>query len=139
MESFKQVEEQSDAIRLVPGPWSHDAEYWLGRVDQDATLADLKRQSEAGLCQVVYVERGGAVAGAVLLRIDVTSSGPQGVMVAAAGALELMPVCMPYLEKMFQGVSSIRIHTARPGLVRKLTAMGYKPTEMVLRKEVVNG
>lgn len=129
---------QSEEISIEPGPWSQDAEFWLGRVSQDATLDELKNQSEAGVCQVVYVRRDGRVAGAVLMRIDVTSTGAQGVMVAAAGDLDLMPVCMPHLEKMFRGVNSIRVHTARPGLVKKLTAMGYKPTEIVLRKEVTS-
>lgn len=127
------------SIRL--GCWTKVAEYWLRRVDQDATLDDMRVQVENGAA-VIYAVCDGQVVGAAVLRIDITASGRgQGVIVAAAACLhgvDIMPSLLPSIEAFFVGVESIRIHTCRAGMVRKMINCGYKPVEFVLIKKVQN-
>ena len=67
------------------------------------------------------------------------SGGGRLVLVASAnvGGVDLTAELLPEVEAAFHGVDSIRIHTARPGLIRKLIKHGYQPTEMVMVKKVV--
>jgi hypothetical protein len=43
---------------------------------------------------------------------------------------------MPIIEKQFIGCRSIRIHTGRAGLVKKLAALGYEGREFVMGKKL---
>lgn len=87
----------------------------------------------------VRLQSSGAVLGWVILRIERASAGAEGVILAASASLEgvsLTAQVLPAIEKMFQGVKSVRIETARPGLVRMLSAAGYQASHMVMRKAV---
>ncbi|MEG0923297.1 MAG: hypothetical protein RSG22_18050 [Comamonas sp.] len=125
-------------ISLVPGEWGVDAEFWLAKALASATLLELQRQWQNGakLYRVMYE---GECVGAYLLRVDSTARGPQGVIVAAAAELagvDMIQTCMPAIEARFCGVKSIRFHTAKPAVARKMARMGYGPQELICVKEI---
>lgn len=126
------------ALTLEAGDWAPDAEIWLAQALASATLDDLRRQWEQG-AQLFRVKHQGSTVGAFLLRVDQTARGPQGVIVAAAAALQgvdMIDTCMPAIESMFKGVRSIRYHTKQPALARKMARIGYQASEIICIKDV---
>lgn len=125
-------------ISLVPGEWGVDAEFWLAKALASATLQDLHRQWQHG-AKLYRVMHEGECVGAYLLRVDSTPKGPQGVIVAAAAELDgvdMVQTCLPAIEARFCGVRSIRFHTAKPAVARKMARMGYGPQELICVKEI---
>ena len=125
-------------MSLVPGEWGDDAAHWLGRALASATLQDLYRQWQHG-AKLYRVMHEGECVGAYLLRVDQTNNGPQGVIVAAAaelGGVDMVQTCVPAIEARFSGVRSIRFHTAKPAVARKMARMGYGPQELICVKEI---
>lgn len=123
-------------ISIAPGAWSQVAESWLALALQMATLDDLKAQYDAG-ASLFYVTAGGVSCGAFLLRVDQAASGPQGVIVAAAGRLrgvDLLATLLLEIENLFIGCDTFRLHSARPGMAAKVAALGYVPGEIVYWK-----
>ncbi len=131
------VDAEKTVISLVAASWSEFAQHCL-RATGAAHLPEYYRQYQngAGLFEVVA---DGARVGVVLLRIDVLGSGAEGVIVAAAAhvpGVDMTEAVLPAIEGMFRGVDRIRIHTARPGLAKKLNKSGYRAQEVVMVKEV---
>ena len=125
-------------LSLVPGEWGDDAAHWLGRALASATLQDLHKQWLHG-AKLYRIMHEGECVGAYLLRVDSTARGQQGVIVAAAAELrgvDMIQTCMPAIEASFCGVSSIRFHTAKPAVARKMARMGYGPQELICVKEI---
>lgn len=128
---------QEITVRAVP--WSERAAQVLAPSVPSACLDDLRAQVEAGAV-LFAVESGGETVGFYILRIDTAPSGAEGVLVAAASVnadFDLTAQLLPHIEGQFTGCKSIRIHTARPGLAKKLTTRaGYQSAEIVLRKNL---
>lgn len=126
-----------DQVEIRPVDWSDDAARVLARAVPFAAVADLMRQiDEAGARLFEVIAESGRV-GFYLLRVDRTANGAEGVIVAAAGGLggvDLVELILPAIEKQFIGCGVVRIHTARPGLAKKLSRVGYTSGEIVLRK-----
>ena len=100
-------------------------------------LDEVKRQVECGAALLFDGRRAGKRICAFVLRIDELAAGPQGVIVAAAGdgeGVNLTDSVLPVIERMFIGCTSVRIHTARRGLAKKLLQRGYAFEEIVLTK-----
>lgn len=97
---------------------------------------DYAMQIQAG-ASLFQVKRGGLEIGLYLLRVDQLANSAEGVLVAAVSHdphVDLTALVLPVIEKQFIGCRSIRIHTARPGLAKKLSRAGYSAAELVLRK-----
>ena len=125
-------------IRIEAGGWGADVEPWLAQALATATLQDLKAQHQAGASLFRVLHQGQTV-GAFLLRVDTKPQGSEGVIVAAAAHLQgvdMIATVMPVIESMFQGVRSIRYHTQKPELVRKMARMGYAAQEVICVKEI---
>lgn len=130
--------DQAQPLTLEPGEWGADADRLIARAVQHATPADIRHQVEHGAARLFHIKHGGAIVGAFVLRVDHLPGGPEGVIVAAAGDLpgvDLTASCMPGIESMFVGCSTIRYHTASPALARKLARLGYVAREIVCMKE----
>lgn len=126
---------EPQALTLEPGEWSADADRLIGQALQHASPADIRHQVENLGARLFYVWQDGEIVAAFVLRVD----GREGVIVAAAGdmpGVDLVATCMPAIESLFVGCSSIRYHTARPALARKLSRMGYVAREIVCMKEI---
>lgn len=126
-------------LTLAPGEWSADADRLIGQALQHATTADIRHQVEHQGARLFYVMDDGKRAGAFVLRVDETQSGAEGVIVAGAGSVEgfdLLATCMPAIESLFVNCKTVRFHTARASLARRLHAMGYEPAEIVCMKKL---
>jgi hypothetical protein len=131
MESIKE-------ITIMPGPWAESVGALLAQ--SGASIPDLRHQVTTGTAQLFTVQEGEIVIAAYVLRIDTLATGPQGVIVAAAGrgkGVNLTESILPVIEGQFKGCASVRLHTARPGLARRVIQdHGYRITELVLEKEL---
>lgn len=110
---------------------------FLSRAVDAVTLPDLLRQIDSGVA-LCFVGRddSGRVVCAFALRVDRLAAGADGVILACAGAMpgaRLMDF-FPVAEARFSGVSRLRVHTRRPGMVRELLDRGYRLMEFVLVK-----
>lgn len=122
--------------------WTSECEAFIALALASASLDDIKRQTECGAMLFELVADGGAVVGAFVLRVDREACRNVGVVVAAGGGVsgvDLTALIMPTIERMFYGCESIRIHTARPGLLKKLAPQGYKTAEIIFEKSLKNG
>ena len=99
-------------------------------------LDNLRATVEKAGATLFHVLAGDRLIGAAVLRVDHLESGPEGVIVAAAGRLPGVRLLdlLAHFEHRLPGVTAIRIHTSRPGMVRSLTRAGYEVAETVLRK-----
>lgn len=132
MENHEEVE-----LTLSPAAWCADAERLIATALQHATPAEIRSQVESGAAVLYRVMQGGRMGAVFVLRVDHDADGSEGVIVAAAGGVrgvDLTAAVLPHIERMFIGCRAVRIHTARPGLARKLAAAGYRPAEIVLTK-----
>lgn len=80
--------------------------------------------------------------GTLLLRIDGTGEAPELCLVAAGGAarhINLTHHVLPMVERwaVTRGCKTVRWHATRPAARRVAERYGYKPLELVLRKELV--
>lgn len=129
------------ALTIEAGPWGPDAVLWLSQALGTSTIEDLEHQANNGAA-LFYIRSGAAVVGAFLLRIDLEPEGPQGVIVAGAArdeGVDILASVMPSIESRFQGVTSIRYHTNRPGLVKALAPLGYAWREIICVKDLRHG
>lgn len=102
-------------------------------------IGNIARQVQSGAADLFWLESAAGHVGAFVLRVDRPASGPEGVIVAAAGRLpgvDLTAAILPHVEALFSDCVRVRIHTARPGLGVKLAAMGYALQEVVYSKEI---
>ena len=129
------MENCTKTIEVSPSEWCQDAEHWLTQARKDGSLSDWKEQVKNGVARLFLGRCGDEVIGAFVLRIDQRSNGPEGVIVAAAGnmpGVDLVATLLERVERLFVNCVSVRLHTARPGLVRKLSRYGYEPREFVI-------
>ncbi len=131
------MDSNRETLKASAAEWSEEAAHMLAPSVPFGSVEDLAGQVQSGAAVLFKVERGGAVVAFYILRIDQLPSGNEGVLVAAGGRddFDLTANMLPHIERQFSGCRWIRIHTARPGLVRKLTTKhGYGAAEMVMRK-----
>lgn len=105
------------------------------------TLADIKAQEASGGRLFAVTDETGAAVVALFLRIDELTERKEGVIVGAGGGLsgvDLTAEVLPGIEDIFRqaGCTSMRIHTERTGLVKKLAKQNYTLSEIVLTKEI---
>ena len=125
-----------ERIKAFNVPWCDEAAEILTAAVEHCHIADLKLQVENG-ASLFKLTQGDLLIGYYVLRVDTLAEHSEAVLVAGAGKhpeIDLTAAIIPVIEKQFTGCKYIRIHTARAGLVKKLTALGYQPQEFVLRK-----
>lgn len=128
-------------IGIAAGQWGADVEPWLKQALATSTMEDLKAQWQDGAVLFRVIGNGETV-GAVLLRVDQAPTGPEGVIVAAAaqwGGVDMVQNVIPLIEQVFRGVNTLRFHTAKPALVRKMRLCGYVAREVICVKKVSHG
>lgn len=129
-------------LTIEPSDWTPRTEFLISLGLVTATIGDMRRQVDAGAQLFAVMGEGGRQVAAFLLRVDREAARTVGVVVSAGGALDgvdLTALCLPQIEKMFFGCDVIRMHTERPGLVRKLASQGYATSEIILEKRLHNG
>jgi hypothetical protein len=128
-----------EKISLTPGTWGPDADAWISQALQTATPDEIRHQVEHQGARLFYVQHQGSVKGAFVLRVDQLPDRAEGVIVAGAGAVpgvDLMAVCIPAIEAMFVNCQTVRYHTAKPAVARKMQRLGYIAAEIVSIKRI---
>lgn len=123
---------------ITRGSWTPDTEALIASALSTAGLADIKREVEDTASLWVLCDDDAETLAAFVLRVDQLADGCEGVVLAAGGKadFDLTAVVMPHIEKMFVGCKSMRVHTERMGLVKKLKLQSWYLAEMVMRKEL---
>lgn len=124
---------------VIAQGWTDCHRAFIATALATATLADIEFQTENGAQLWEVQDDAGQVVAAFVLRVDLLACRTVGVVVAAGGNLpgvDLTAAIMPCIERLFIGIDAITVHTARPGLVRKLAPQGFRPVEIILEKQV---
>lgn len=133
------MEAGKKTLTVEPGEWCEETRALIAQALIDCDVADIEEQTDCCAAQLFKLVQGGEMVAAFVLRIDRIGGRDEGVVVAAAGrvaGVDLTAVMMPFIEGMFHGCKSVRVHTARTGLGKKLVAMGYRVSEIIFRKEI---
>lgn len=126
--------QQEVTLTIERGDWSPLAAEYVAQALPFAPVEGIAAQVESGAALLFYVREGREMVGCYVLRVE----GREGVIVAASGncaGVDLTQLLLAHVENQFIDVDALRIHTARPGMVRRLQAAGYTPQEFVMRKE----
>lgn len=118
--------------------WSEEAASVLQKAANHCDILDLKNQVDNG-ATLWRLAKGKELVGYYILRVEKLATCFEGVLVAAAGNhpdIDLTQVMVPLIERQFKGCDYLRIHTARAGLIKKLTSIGFAPQEFVMRKRL---
>lgn len=132
--------EIAQELTVRPLEWCAAAGNMLKRAMKSDPLAGveaLEIMVNAGEAALFGVFCGLYLRGAYVLRIEKKPNGNEGVIVAAAGRLngvKLVNSLLGHVENQFLGCAAIRIHTARPGMMRMLKRAGYRAAETILVK-----
>jgi hypothetical protein len=130
------MEDAKKVLSIEAAEWTPKNEAYIKLALATASIDDIKRQDGARLFEVR--DQGEPIA-AFVLRVDREATRTVGVIVAAGGALsgvDLTAAILPQIEAMFYGCDTIRLHTERAGLVKKLGAQGFALAEIILEKRV---
>lgn len=117
-------DEAAAAARRIPHDWPGDH------------VETLRAQVEAKEISLVHVYENGARAGFLAYGID----GREFVIVSAFARTgeNFTEKIMPQIEALAlaSGCSSLRFHTMRAGLIHKAIPLGFRISEIVLRKSL---
>lgn len=129
--------EQLTGFILRPGQWDADAAAWSRRIPHDWPgdhVENLRRQHSAGEIELVHVYEDGRKAGFLAYARD----GREFVIVSCFSRTgdDFCAQALPQIEALAlaAGCDSIRFHTMRPGLVKKAQTLGFRVSEIILRK-----
>lgn len=126
-------------LTVQRAPWNQGAAHWVEQTQQHATTQEIRQQVEQGTANLFEMaDEAGNICGAFVLRIEQRKSGPEGVILSAAGhvqGVDLIGVLLEQIEARFVDCVSIRLHTANPALARRMARYGYAVTELVCTKE----
>jgi hypothetical protein len=126
------MEDGKKKLIVKSGQWCEHTERLIAQALQHAKPEQIRAQLDHG-AQLFQVTHGNELIGAFVLRVD----GDEGVIVTCTVKLEgvdMFTALLPSIEAMFNECKSIRFHTARPALARKMATLGYAPAEMVCIK-----
>ncbi len=134
------METAAEVLSINAAEWAEaDAAALAPALTVPGALFDVAAEVQAGAACLFHVLDGEQVVGRYVLRVDHFNDRAEGVVVAAWGDWRggpLLPLVLPHIEQQFRGVAAVRIHSARPGMIRCLSALGYAPQEIVMRKEI---
>lgn len=125
---------------LVAAQWSAEVEVLLEpamRADPLSSCRTLEALCDNDEAHLLEVRCEGELVGAAVVRLETREQGDELVIVAAGGCLpghSLTRSVLPYLERLYQSATWVRVHTARKGLLRELLRQGYTTREIVMAK-----
>jgi hypothetical protein len=130
---------EAQALTVCAVPWSLEAVTALRQAEKRDTSGGTEAVEDWLHCRLYEVRCGAEVVARFALETVPRSRGVEGVIVAAAGGLpgaDLVADVLPLIECEFpQEVTTMRVHTVRPGLVKKMKRQGWQVAAYVLRKD----
>jgi hypothetical protein len=128
---------------LRPAQWDANAEGWSRLIPCDSPgdlSAKLREEVNAGRARVCHLKRDGAKIGFVVFSAD---DRHELVIHGAFGSdgKNLVTELLPVVENLARQCEcdTIRFHTMRPGLVRAAQNLGFRVSEVIMRKAVCRG
>ncbi len=118
--------------------WNDEAAEMLKSAAHNCSIEDLEDQVSYG-ASLFRLTLDDELLGYYILRVDHLKYWSEAVFVAGAGKtadFDLPKLSVLLAEKQTQNCKYLRIHTARAGVVKKLTQLGYKPQEFIMMKEL---
>lgn len=118
--------------------WCDAAAELLATACHDCHIDDLKHQVLNGAI-LFKLSIDDDLIGYYILRVDHFNHWSEAVFVAGAGnhpKYDITTCAVIIAEKQFTNCKFLRIHTARAGLAKKISKLGYKPLEIVMIKEL---
>ncbi len=134
------VDRNALALRLAEWAERHTAWQYLIPFDSPAETRDiLERMVKAGEAKVCDIIRAEKPVGMLVFSVEELTAGRELVLVAAFSQnqeIDYTDLLSRFADLLASGLGckSIRLHTLRPGLVRKAQALGYSTAEIILRK-----
>lgn len=131
-------------IQIEHTGWDDTAAQMLApalRSDELFCMADLADEVQAGRLALFSVVVDGVQRGAYVLRVEPFKAGLEGVIVVGGGDLKpygvnVMRQVLPVIEAQLSKCDTVRVHTARRGMVKLLEGRGYRMREIVLSKTI---
>jgi len=132
-------------LEIVPREWDADAERLLADLWDDPRdgaphydVLQLRADVTAGHCQLYGVSEADRLVAVFVLRIDQIGAELEFCVVAAAGGcpgIDLTANVVPVIQAWARdnGAHYVRVHTDRPGMLRKLGKLGFAMSEYVVR------
>lgn len=117
--------------------WTDEAQEALSIESFNCSVLDIKRQVVDDKAALFKISQNDETLGFYVLRVDKLEAGFEGVVIAMAcknSEFDMIQTLEPVIRGQFINCNSIRLHTARGGLVKKLTKLGYMPQEFVMKK-----
>jgi hypothetical protein len=122
--------------------WNDAAQAALS-IDAPCSVLDIKKQvieDKAVLFQVSDFNTHDVLCYYVL-RVDALVNGNEGVVIAMVAVnhqsgLDLVRSLEPIVIGQLKNCISIRLHTFRAGMVKKLSSLGWQPQEFVMSKKL---
>lgn len=131
-------------VVLEPALWDAHADAWARLIPHDfpgshaENLLDLVTRGAAQLCRLVTPS--GCVGFVVFDVEESKGCPPELVILAASGrdGTDLTEAMGPAFERIGakHGCRTIRFHTMRPGLIKKARSLGYRVSEVIMRRDL---
>lgn len=125
-------------LKALNVAWNDEAEDLLKRASHNCDVLDLKNQVEQG-ASLFELSVDDVLIGYYILRVDHLANWSEAVFVAGAGShptIDVTTAAVLLVEKQVIGCKFLRIHTSRPGIVKKIVKLGYQPQEFIMMKEL---
>jgi hypothetical protein len=123
--------------------WDAYAEACARSIPHDSPLVhvdNIKKRVLAGEWQVWKCIYEGKVSGIIVYQIEDLGAGRELVMIAAYVNARVCTTLdfIEYAEGVGRalGCKQVRIHTSRPGIIKKADALGFRVSETILRKNI---
>lgn len=103
-------------------------------------IAGLREDVICGSAVLYSVRIDAEQVGYFVGRVDILAGGNEYVLIVAAGAnprrVSLVDLILPQVEELARrkDCKAIRIHSTRPGLIKKMVKRGYSAREIVFSK-----
>jgi hypothetical protein len=133
-------------VILAEAAWDEQSAAWARVIPHDfpgdyaAHLLEMVRSGEARLVQI-RTEESGPV-GFIVYSIEVVHACPPELVVVAASGRDGRDLTAE-LDHAIHALAeqhhcrTVRFHTMRPGLIHKAGSLGYRISEVILRKEIL--
>lgn len=118
--------------------WCEEAEIMLSQAAHNCSIQDLKNQVECG-ATLFKLTLNDELIGYYILRIDNLNQWSEAVFVAGAGNhqdFDVTTTAVLIAETQVLNCKYLRIHTARAGLAKLISKIGFDVEEIVMRKEL---